>query len=369
MKTDERFKTEVRELVGEEYLFLEEYRGSHEKLKVLHEKCGYVYKVSPSNFTHVKTRCPKCSSEKRKTTTEEFKNKLSRIVGSEFELIGEYVNSNTKVTLEHKVCGEEFKVSPASFLHRLGKCPECPKVERRSKIRKLAEELVNGRTIKEFARDYSLSEQTVSKWRTEDVYLERLSELTKEVDVGEFLPRVFRKWDTKSFKEFVMKECGNDYSVMTEYETGHTPIVMVHNICGKEFYPTPKNFMDGSRCPACRRSKGEEKVAETLDSLGIQYIEEWRIGERGPKALRFDFYIPEYRACIEYDGAQHFRVMEHWGGTKDFQRVTSRDMVKNHYCHYKSIELLRIPEWKYADIENIVRDFVSRLEGRSEWQV
>lgn len=30
--------------------------------------------------------------------------------------------------------------------------------------------------------------------------------------------------------------------------------------------------------------------------------------------LVFDFYLPDYNICIEYDGIQHFKPIEKWGG-------------------------------------------------------
>lgn len=59
-KTDLEFKDEVRELVGEEYVFLEEYKTSHTKIMVKHNACGNEYLVKPTNFLSG-TRCPICS--------------------------------------------------------------------------------------------------------------------------------------------------------------------------------------------------------------------------------------------------------------------------------------------------------------------
>lgn len=51
----------VRDLVGNEYVFLEEYKGANEKILVKHNLCNNEYKVAPSKFINLGRRCPKCA--------------------------------------------------------------------------------------------------------------------------------------------------------------------------------------------------------------------------------------------------------------------------------------------------------------------
>lgn len=90
-KTNEDFLKEVFELVGNEYTFLEEYRSTHEKIKVKHNKCGHEYETRPSNFLRGR-RCPKCALDEisgknhylyNPNIPEELRAKHRRIVGKE----------------------------------------------------------------------------------------------------------------------------------------------------------------------------------------------------------------------------------------------------------------------------------------------
>lgn len=63
-KTDEQFKQEVFDLVGNEYTFLDQYTNNQTKLRVKHIKCGNIYRVLPSNFLKG-TRCPYCRLKAR----------------------------------------------------------------------------------------------------------------------------------------------------------------------------------------------------------------------------------------------------------------------------------------------------------------
>lgn len=58
--------------------------------------------------------------------------------------------------------------------------------------------------------------------------------------------------------------------------------------------------------------------------------------------LYFDFYLPEYNTCIEYDGLQHFKSIEHFGGKKGLKETQKRDKIKDEYCKNNNIRLLRI---------------------------
>lgn len=111
-----------------------------------------------------------------------------------------------------------------------------------------------------------------------------------------------------------------------------------------------------------RRSKGAEKIANLLIQNQINFIQEYTfdkcINPETNYKLRFDFYLPDYNCCIEYDGEQHFKPKTLFGGQKGFQDLQKRDIIKNEYCKENNIKLVRIP---YIDYEKI--DF-SYLEIR-----
>lgn len=49
---------------------------------------------------------------------------------------------------------------------------------------------------------------------------------------------------------------------------------------------------------------------------------------RGLRGLSVDIYIPELKVGIEYQGAQHFEALEHWGGETALQTTRHRDERK-----------------------------------------
>lgn len=143
-----------------------------------------------------------------------------------------------------------------------------------------------------------------------------------------------------------------DYSNV-EYEHSQKYITIVCPIHGK-FKQTPNSHLSNRGCPKCNCSKGENEIREILKSCEISFIEQYRFNDcRNKRTLPFDFYLPELNLCIEYDGEQHFKPVEKFGGYKSFKTIIIHDKIKTNYCINNDINLIRI---RYDDdIENILR--------------
>lgn len=66
-----------------------------------------------------------------------------------------------------------------------------------------------------------------------------------------------------------------DYS-RVEYNDSRTKVCIVCPEHG-EFWQTPNSHIQGSGCPSCSSSKGEEEVCNILLSNGIKFIREYTI--------------------------------------------------------------------------------------------
>lgn len=130
--------------------------------------------------------------------------------------------------------------------------------------------------------------------------------------------------------------------------------------CGGHKEVTVNDLETGNviSCGKCLCSSGEEKTKHILSDLDIQYdfqkIFEDCINPRTGHKLEFDFYLPDYRCCIEYDGKQHFEYQENttgWNNKANFERGQYRDSIKNQYCKDNNIKLIRIPYWDYDKLD------------------
>ncbi|MFP5116133.1 hypothetical protein ACSU64_27885 [Bacillaceae bacterium C204] len=127
-KDSSRFKNEVKELVGLEYSVLGEYITAKTPIKIKHNLCGYEYEVQPTKFLNNR-RCPRCSHregfEKRTKTHHIFLDEVFNLVGNEYEVIGKYINANTKIEMKHNNCGHKYRVLPPNFISVGARCPKC----------------------------------------------------------------------------------------------------------------------------------------------------------------------------------------------------------------------------------------------------
>lgn len=117
-------------------------------------------------------------------------------------------------------------------------------------------------------------------------------------------------------------------------------------------------------CGCRHQSKWEMFINDYLTSLNITFQPQKRFSDCKNKkqtdTLPFDFYLPDYNICIEYDGEHHFRPMEMWGGYDKFVINQENDNIKNEYCKNHNINLLRLPyTLSKEDIKNEILNILS----------
>ena len=71
--------------------------------------------------------------------------------------------------------------------------------------------------------------------------------------------------------------------------------------------------------------------------------------------LPFDFYLPQYNCCIEYDGKQHYLYGGFGNDLLELMNIKYRDNIKTNYCQQNNIKLIRIPYWDFDNIEEILK--------------
>ena len=132
-----------------------------------------------------------------------------------------------------------------------------------------------------------------------------------------------------------------DYSLV-DYINAHRKVQI---ICKKHgvFEQSPNKHLLGHGCSKCSDSKGESRVKEILDDKNIKYeIQKTFIGCKYKSLLKFDFYLPEYNTCIEFDGEQHETMYRFEKDDKRLKIRMMRDKLKTEYCQNNDIKLIRI---------------------------
>jgi ribosomal protein S27E len=108
-------------------------------------------------------------------------------------------------------------------------------------------------------------------------------------------------------------------------------------------------------CPICKASHGEKAVHKFLTNNKLLFKPQKKFKDcKAKRCLPFDFYLTEENVAIEYNGLQHYQIIERWGGEPSFLKIQKYDQIKRDYCKNNNIKLIEIPYWDFDDIEKIL---------------
>lgn len=123
--------------------------------------------------------------------------------------------------------------------------------------------------------------------------------------------------------------------------------------CGNICERSGRNLHYGVVSCGCCNSKGELKISQLLKKNKIDFeIQKTFDTCRFPNTnwlAYFDFFVNN-KYLIEFDGEQHIKSIEHFGGEEKFKQTQLRDKFKNEWCKKNNIPLIRIP---YTRLNNL----------------
>lgn len=277
-----------------------EFINSKTKIKIICRKHGLFLQ---NIHKHISGRgCPFCKSDNMLLTTQEFINKSKRIHENTFDYTQvDYKGYNNYVTIICKIHGE-FQQKPSQNLRGHG-CSKCARVKNGQNRRMSQSDFIEkSRVIHNNRYEYTITDFTLSR---------------------------------------------NKVSIMCK----------IHGV----FSQNANSHMLGAGCPICKSSKGEFLIMSILDEFKIRYIREYKFEDCILKnRLSFDFYLPEYKVCIEYDGIQHYKSIDFFGGETSFIYLKKLDNIKNEYCLYNNILLYR---FNYKQNKEEIKSKLTSLLG------
>lgn len=118
MITEENAKKTVSELVNYD---LCEFVSADSLCKIQAHDCGHVFEVRYRKFVH-SPHCRVCFPHNM--TTKNLQDRIVRESNGEYELVGEFVDQNTKIEVIHHVCGRTTQYNPRYF-YMGARCPFC----------------------------------------------------------------------------------------------------------------------------------------------------------------------------------------------------------------------------------------------------
>jgi hypothetical protein len=160
---------------------------------------------------------------------------------------------------------------------------------------------------------------------------------------------VSRKFLTELSSHNFINEVGNRYGKLVVIEKA-TETYSTHGVmwrcicdCGSETIVSGNSLRQGNTasCGCLGRSKGEFMIASILKEYNIPFSQE-SVQKIQNHNFRFDFYV-DNKYFIEFDGMQHFKPSEHFGGEDYLEYLQNNDKIKNEWCKENNIPLIRIP--------------------------
>jgi len=267
-----------------------------------------------------------------------------------------YINNYTKVKIICKKHGI-FEQTPKNHLKGQG-CPKCKQkytsMNKEQLILKLNDIHKNKYNYLLNTEDFNSRTDLKIRCSTHGIFIQPLYVHIK----GHGCPKC-NGGVISNKKEFIKKSDvihhnKYDYS-LSEYKNALTKIKI---ICKKHgiFEQTPNKHLLGRGCPKCNMSKGENMIKKYLDNEKMVYFQQKTFDDcKFKKKLKFDFYLPEYNICVEYDGEQHF---ERYRFEKDDNKLNIRklrDQIKTKYCEKNNIKLIRIKSNNINDLNKLLK--------------
>lgn len=371
-KTNEQFLEEIKKVHGNTYIYDNSvYTGSKNFIEIECREHG-IFHQKASN--HLSGRgCQECGREHvgnlLRSNTEEFIVKSKLIHGDLYGYDRVYYRTNT--TKVEIYCDKHgyFEMIPSSHLNGFG-CQKCGNenkvVWNKKTLDKFIEEL---RLIHGDTYDYCLSDY-MDVMTPINIICHKHG-LFKQIPSSHLRgsgcyhcsieKTGFKLRTDETFIEASILKYGNIFGYKkVDYVNCRTPVLIK---CLKHGYfsQTPIEHINGLvGCVDCKNTKstGENMIMTFLDNNFLFYKKEKTFKEcRHINMLKFDFYLSNYNLCIEFDGKQHFKAVDYFGGEEALNDIKFRDEIKNKYCLDNNINLLRIPYYEIKNTEKILYEY------------
>ena len=324
------------EIHGDKYDYsLVDYKNNNTKIKIICKNHG-IFEQTPSSHLN-NYECKKCKNSKN----DNFYEIASNIHSNKYDYS---LVDLTKKTIKI-ICPIHGEFEQGKYNHLKGHgCSKCKNLYNYD----TAEFIKKSKEIHGNKYDYSLSiyKNATTNIKIKCKYHNFIFNQSPNSHLsGSGCPKCANnvKFSTDEFiKKSKEIHCNKyDYS-LSIYKNNYTKVKI---ICNKHdvFEQNPKNHKNGANCPYCIESKGEKEILKELKKLNIKYIRQKKFKDcKNKKELPFDFYLPYYNTCIEFDGRQHFEPVNDFGGEQEFFKIKNRDKIKNNYCKNNNINLIRI---------------------------
>jgi glutaredoxin len=304
--------------------------------------------------------------------TKEYVTSIIHEKNPLINIIGEYVDTHTKVMARCNTCNNEWMALPQRLM-RGHNCPVCALKNRR--LNHLGKDYKTTDDFKHEMENINPNIEILSEYknaRTKVKYRCKVCGLEHEAKPPNLLtgcgcPRCGNKSKSdkqiKTNSQFIseLQNINPNITPLSEYKGNKTNILLQCDKCGNQWYAMPINLLrndsKATGCPHCLKSHGEQFISNWLDKHNIEY-KQWKTFDGlvgvGGKKLSYDFFIPKSNKLIEYQGEYHdnsARLQTESG----FVKQKEHDLRKSNYAKCHGFDLLEI--WYFDNKEEKLKEF------------
>ena len=384
-KTQEEFEKEVS-LASPNIKVIGKYININTKIQF---KClihDFEFDAFPQNVLRGHG-CRKCGNEKQsKKQTKSHDKFIKDIIkiNPNIEVIGQYVNMDTKVQVQCLIDGYIWNADPRK-LYRGVQCAVCSNrkvIEGINDINTTRPDLVQYFKNKNEATHYtSGSEKIIDVICPECGYedtikIENLSRFGFSCN-GCYEKKYGRKrvpygyWNKNTMQQY-LNENRSGYKLLdikTQSDDGSS-ILKVFVKCQNEKHPPYwaywQNITSGYMCFLCyiesSMSKGERAAEQVFKKYNYTYETQKRFDDcRDKYTLPFDFYLSDYNLIIEIMGEQHEHPIDYFGGKEAFKKCIIHDKIKRDYLKSHNIDILDIWYYEFDKMEELITNKIKSI--------
>jgi very-short-patch-repair endonuclease len=318
---------------------LVEYINAYTKIKIICPIHG-IFEQTPAS--HLKGHnCFYCYKDSLKSEFDEFIKRSNEKHNHKYDYSkANYINKKTKLKIICPIHGI-FEETPQNHYKNNG-CKKCEKINNQKIFIEKCNKIHNNKY------DYSLVNYNGFKSNItiicpEHGKFKQLSDCHLRGHGCKKCADINKKLTTEEFiiKSNIIHNNKYDYSLVN-YGNSSSKIKIICPLHGI-FEQTSSEHLHGSGCPTCNDSKGERKISKYLSEHKIKFEKQMKFENcKNINLLPFDFYLPEQNICIEFDGRQHYEIIEYFGGEERLKYTQNNDQIKNNFCKNNNIQLIRI---------------------------
>lgn len=281
-------------------ILLGDYINAKTKTKHKCLICNAEWSSIPDNVLKCKYSCPECAKveqAKNETKSHDLYVKELEIKNPNLEVIGEYINNNTKIKHRCKQCGDVFDITPNGALAGRGCSLCCNPPQKIGQAPEYRNSIWNSK-YKDICDKYMTEEQMKS-----------------------IMPHSIKK---------ILVKCPD---------------------CGREKYITPYNLISNGLGCICGDgiSYPNKFMYNILQQLHVNFIPEY--SPLWAQKCRYDIYVEKYNLIIENHGIQHYEDRRNNEKHKTLEEEQENDRRKQEIAMQNGISNYVVIDCRKSSVE------------------